>query len=183
MNLITKTELTQRWSKRLIKMFFPKCSVEKSNPYYRCSSPMQLYELSKVEAIEKTDAFQKEHEKVLARKKVAKACTNKKRDEIIKYAKEIHISIPDMEKERLINRACSNYNWWHSLDKYHYCYATPTSDEEFLKRITINFIRHQCTCYENELYKMYGKVGVQEAHDILQERINEAIKQKYEWLN
>jgi hypothetical protein len=33
-----------------------------------------------------------------------------------------------------------------------------------------------------ELQRFYKKVGVHEAHDVLQERINEAIKQKYEWL-
>lgn len=33
-----------------------------------------------------------------------------------------------------------------------------------------------------KMYKFFNKVGKHEAHDVLQERINEAIKQKYEWL-
>ena len=58
--------------------------------------------------------------------------------------------------------------------------ADPTaSDKDFLHRITTNYLRHECTSYENELYKLFGKTGVNEAHDILQRRINDEIRRVY----
>lgn len=61
-------------------------------------------------------------------------------------------------------------------------FADEGSDREFLKRICINYLRHECTAYEDELDRMSGEVGVREAHDLLQNRINEAIRAKYKEL-
>ena len=109
----------------------------------------------------------------------------KKREELMMYANGVQIKIPTIEKDDLIQRACNHYNRWDDWRLYKYddiVRATPSSDESFLKRITINYLRQKCTCYEKELEKFQKKVGVQVAHDILQKRINDAIIQKYEWL-
>ena len=182
-----KSELSKRWSLTLIEKYFPKCSKEKENPYYKCAPPMQLYDVSKVRKIESTDEFKADYEKTAKRKDAALARVKKKHDELVMYANEIQIDIPIMPKDKLIRKACNHYNSWHSFKQecnyeYDYYMASPSSDEEFLKRITINYLRHQWTVYEKELDKFHRKVGKQEAHDVLKERINEAIKQKYEWL-
>ena len=163
----------------LIDTFFPKCSVERENPYYKCGSPMQLYDVNEVRAIESTESFKAQYAKVYKRKIVARESANKKREELAMYANEVQINIPDYQKDKLIKKACDHYNSWN--DNCYY-WATPSSNETFLKRICINYLRHQCTCYDKELEKFYKKVGVHEAHNVLQNRINEAIKQKYEWL-
>ena len=182
-----KTELSKRWSLKLIEKYYPMCSKVKVNPHYKCAPPMQLYDISKVKMIESTDDFKADYEKTAKRKDAALIRARKKRKELVMYANGIKINIPTMPKDKLIRKACNHYNRWHSFKQecnyeYDHCMATPSSNEEFLKRITINYLRHQCTVYENELDKFYGKVGKQEAHDALKERINEAIKQKYEWL-
>lgn len=140
---------------------------------------MQLYDVSKVRYIEATESFKADYEKVYKHKVAAVERARKKREELIKYANGMQINIPTYGKDKLVRLACDHYNWWNNKP---YNYATPSSDESFLKRITINYLRHQCTCYDRELRKFYKKVGVQDAHNVLQERINEAIKQKYEWL-
>lgn len=181
----TKSELIKRWSNKLIMDFFPKCSKEKPNPYYKSGAPMQLYDVNKVASIESTDAFKADYQKVMKRKSVAIETAQRKREESMKYANEIKINIPTIKKKKLIQRACYHYNSWHRLDyldNYEFNIATPSSEEDFLKRICINYLRHQCTNYDNELRKFYNKVGVGDFHDILQSRINNAIKQKYEWL-
>lgn len=182
---LTKTELCKRWSQSLIDKYFPICSEEKPNPQYKCGSPMQLYDIAKVRYIESKDAFKEDLKKVLKRKIAALERAKKKREELMMYANGVQIEIPDLRKEKLIEKACNHYNWWNSLKKFSFggCNrATPSSDESFLKRITMNYLRHKCTCYEDELEKFRFKVGKQEAHDILQQRINDAIIQKYEWL-
>lgn len=181
----TKTELCERWSQSLIDKYFPICSEEKPNPQYLCGSPMQLYDVAEVRYIESKDDFKEDLKKVLKRKIAALERAKKKREELMMYANGVQIKIPDIEKDDLIQRACNHYNRWDDWRLYKYddiVRATPSSDESFLKRITINYLRHKCTCYEKELEKFQKKVGVQVAHDILQKRINDAIIQKYEWL-
>ena len=191
----TKSELLKRWSKKLIDDYFPICSEERDNPQYRCASPMQLYDIAKVRYIESTDAFKADYAKVLKRKTAALERAERKREELIMYANGVQINIPTIEKDELIRRACKSYNRFHRPiqrpweDYYafrerrlYWNEASKDSNEEFLKRITINYLRHKCTCYDKELEKFFKKVGKHEAHDALQERINEAIKQKYEWL-
>jgi hypothetical protein len=181
----TKSELGKRWSKRLIEDYFPICSEEKVNPHYRCGSPMQLYDIEKVRRIESTDAFKADYAKVLKRKVAALERAKKKRQELMTYANGVQIEIPTMEKDKLIEKACYHYNSWKEWKEGGWdgeWRATPSCDESFLKRITVNYLRHECTCYDKELQKFIKKIGKNEAHDVLQKRINEAIIQKYEWL-
>lgn len=182
---LTKTELAERWSNSLIEKHCPQCSLEKPNPQYKRGSPMQLYEVGKIRYIESTDAFKADYQKVLKRKIAARERAQRKREEMKMYANGVQIKIPDIEKNKLIEKACCHYNSWKEWKEGGWdgeWRATPSSDESFLKRITINYLRHECTCYDKELEKFFKKVGVHEAHDLLRERINEAIKQKYEWL-
>lgn len=181
MDYIDKSKLSKRWSPKLIEQFFPLCTKEMVNPHYRHATPMQLYDMNKVRSIESRNTFKAEYVKALKRKDAAVKGVKKKRNKLIMYANGVQIEIPDFGKEDLIKKACDHYNLRH-LFRSDYCYASPSCDEGFLKRISINYLRHKCTAYENELDKFYGKVGKQEAHDVLKERINEAIKQKYEWL-
>jgi hypothetical protein len=140
---------------------------------------MLLYDIGKVMRIESTQTFKEDFEKVYKHKLAGKERAKRKRDELIMYANGLQINIPNYEKTRLIQLACDHYNRWNENAYYQ---ASPSSDCIFLKRICINYLRHQCTCYDDELGKFYRKVGVQDAHDVLQTRINDAIKQKYEWL-
>ena len=175
----TKTELARRWSQSLIDLYFPEPTLEKPNPHHKRGSPMQLYDIGNVLRIESTQSFKEDFEKVYQHKLAGKERARRKREKLIMYANGVQINIPNFEKDKLIELACDHYN--RRNDNAYYP-ASPSSDYIFLKRICINYLRHQCTCYDDELGRFYRKVGVQEAHNVLQERINEAIKQKYEWL-
>lgn len=178
---LTKTELSARWSPGLIEKYFPQCSEERANPHCKHGSPMQLYDVGKINYIESKDVFKADWRKVLKRKIASLKGAEKKREELMMYATGVQIMIPDFEKDKLIQKACDHYNRLNSLKGYTYS-ATPSCDKPFLKRIIINYLRHHCSCYEEELRKFYKKVGVHEAHYILRERIDDAIIQKYDWL-
>jgi len=181
----SKTELARRWSMSLVNKYYPQCDEKRVNPFYRHSYPMQLYDVNKVAHIESLGAFKADLKITNKRKLAASDRAKRKHDELIMYANGMQINIPSYEKDKLVKLACDHYNWWNDWKEWEYGdfrRATPSSEESFLKRICINYLRHQCTCYDDELGKFYRKIGVQDAHDVLQTRINEAIKQKYEWL-
>lgn len=80
--------------------------------------------------------------------------------------------------------------WWEEVgrfmddeedseDESEHLLASSESDPKFLARITTNYLRHQCTSYDDDLKRVFGKVAAEEAHDVLQTRINEAIHAKY----
>ena len=60
--------------------------------------------------------------------------------------------------------------------------ATKNSDPEFLKRISVNFLRHCCSSYEYELDKIYGKIGRAEAYIIIKNKILDTIANNYNYL-
>ena len=62
---LTKTELSARWSPGLIEKYFPQCSEERANPHCKHGSPMQLYDVGKINYIESKDVFKADWRKVL----------------------------------------------------------------------------------------------------------------------
>jgi len=181
---LTKTELAKRWSNGLIEKHFPFCSLEKPNPKYIGGSPMQLYDMGKVRFIESTDAFKADKEKIMKRKIVALKRMERKREELIMYANGVQIVVPDYEKDKLIEKACEYYNACLSkgLGRCDSERATPSRSESFLKRITIHYLQCECTLCNKEVCEFLMKTRNKEALIVLQERVNDAIKQKYEWL-
>lgn len=54
---ICYSTLVHRWNKKLVERFFNEPTKIVRNPYYACASPMKLYDLDKVERIEKYKRF------------------------------------------------------------------------------------------------------------------------------
>lgn len=164
------------WTDSMIKKFLPAVpDKEEVNPHYAFAAPMKLYKLKRIEKIEKTPEFINAMEKSKSRKAGAAKAVQTKRQKAISWAETVEIDIPDMEKKDLTKRAIRNYEWYHGTLVLSY-------DDAFLVRICTNYLRHQCTDYDYWLDSKYGTVGVQTAHDILQTRINDAIREKYDWL-
>lgn len=177
-DLVTKSSLKARgWTDKLIATFLPYPHTVKSNPKYKSASPMLLYEIKSIIAMESTDEFRRLREKLL-RNNNAKKGVQTKRKKIIKYVESLEIRLPELTKDRLIENACFHYNNLHflSIDKD----AREEDDNwEFLSRICCNYLRHECTDYEIELNKLFGKVGKGEAYKVLKQKINDAIDAKY----
>jgi len=55
-------------------------------------------------------------------------------------------------------------------------------DVEFLHRITVNFLRHQGTSYEEKLDEIFGKTGVNAAYIAIKKKVLEAIAKEYLFL-
>ena len=180
----SKPELRSRgWTDSMIKRFMPEHDFERINPFFKRASKMKLYLQDKVFKIEETEDFKTALSLGRKRREIYLSVAARKRKEMIDWVTSLKINIPDMDKSDIISRACKEYNEWHLYNDYNdgIRLASPSSDINFLARICTNYLRHKCTSYEKHLNKMFGKVGVKEAHDILQTRINDAIHKKYPW--
>lgn len=175
----TKSELKERgWTDASIKKFLGDPDETIVNPRYKCAAPMCLYIIERVDLEENKDEFKKFKEKSEKRSKSLKNVADKKRKEVLDYLDKLIINIPKMKYNKLVNKACDSYNSWNCF-RDDFRPATKDSDEKFLKRICTNYLRHNCSIYEKELEKLFGKVGVQEGHVFLYNKINDKIRELY----
>jgi hypothetical protein len=148
------------------------------NPVYRSAAPMRLWVLARTTAAEEDPAFAQRQESSRRRSAASAAVTARKREELIAKAASIPVRVPVIAQERLIRRACASYNALRA-DRADYTPATPGSDPEFLERITVNYLRHELTCYEDQLAALFGSVGRAEAEPVIRERVYDAIASAY----
>jgi hypothetical protein len=56
--------------------------------------------------------------------------------------------------------------------------ANASDSPEFLRRVTVNYLRHNLTGYDRAYKRLAGRVGHKDAHEILRAEVNAAIKAK-----
>jgi hypothetical protein len=101
-----------------------------------------------------------------------------KRRQLLRHVDAIAIAIPRMPWETLTQVACDHYNKANRLRGIDT--ADPgSSPREFVSRITVNYLRHQCTPYDEELERLSGGEGKQEAVEVLKGRVLGAIAEQY----
>lgn len=149
------------WADRAIATLLGECDVRVMNPHYKQAAPMQLYQLKRVKRAERTAAFKKFKDAKERRSIVSSGVAEKKRDELIRETSETQVNVPKIKDYRLA--ACRHYNrLWEErgeCDKS----ASLSDDKEFLDRISVNFLRHEMTRYEENLASVSGRVGCQKA--------------------
>lgn len=196
---ITPTGLKGKrgWTDGAIERFLGEPDEHLPNPHYSSGLEMRCYLIERAEAVEQTEEFKEWFAKASAqrearKKGAAKAVETKKRKtrEFVENY-DMKISIPHYDsKQELIQDACDHYNRviWNGDGER----ATPDSDWDFLCRITLNFMRHVCTNYDNELDYvngyLKGRVGRQDVSmedakfRTFKDRINAAAIEAYPWL-
>lgn len=179
---ICKSDLKSKrgWTDMMIKKFLPTCDLEKMNPYYRHAAPILLYSMEKVEQIESSVDFIETAKKSSIRKLAAKKRVEMQIQKAEEAANSVKINIPILTPKNLLLNACASYDSFHWRNDFS---AFESTNPKFLNRIQINFLRHECTNYDEKIEEQYGKVGVQHYHDILQSRINDSILKNYPYLS
>ena len=150
------------------------------NPHYRSGPPSRLYLRADVERLVKSlpaGSRQPREERSAAAKTAAK----QRAEELIQQAELLEIVVRVVAEEQVVRDACANYNSAERRERDEND-ASEHSDPDFLDRITVNYIRHDLTEYENCLADVKGKPGENEAHRIIRERVLDEIADNYPWL-
>jgi hypothetical protein len=151
------------------------------NPYYK-SGPMCPFWLGKdLQRLKKRAMYRRMVAKrtpveIANRKAAAKKGFETKARKLENYIDSLEINLPYLTEEELYQEACDNFN----SNSRNLQRATPeNSSGEFLSRISVNYLRHCCTRYEDELERLSGKAGKDYAYLKLRERVHSAIESQY----
>ncbi len=180
---VTRSTIKERgWTDALIEKFLPDPDREAPNPHYRSGAPLRLYDLARVERVEKYKRFIAAKEKTAgqteARKAAAKKAVGTKRAKTIAAVEAIVIPPPKrLDRDTLIRKACDNFN--ARLRDIDSPSAYPHSDPTFLERITVNYLRHSLTAYDSHCQRLFAKVGRKEAYFLIRDKIFAAIQGTY----
>ena len=184
---ITKQELKKRgWTEGAIIKFLGEPDQLKKNPHHATGPSMQLFNLARVEEHELSKSFISWKEKTELSRKQARARAlehaQRKREELQDYIDKLEIDIPKMKRDQLVCLAVDHYNDLHmARGNYDKC-ATKNDDLSFIARITANMLRHHFSDYENELNRLFGKVGREEGYIRLRQRVMNRIYEVYPWI-
>lgn len=181
--LYTKTQLKERgWTEGLVAKLLPEPDQIKPNPHHRSGPPMRLYRTDRVAEAEACEAFQEATAALANRRRAAMKGVSTKREKLKANLESVEIKVPRLDERRLIKRACDHYNA-RQIDRGNMdlC-ASESSDRLFLERITVNYLRHELTPYEDELTNIAGQVGADDARMDIKEKVLDAIAEEYPWL-
>lgn len=171
--MITTQQLKCRgWTSSSINKFLITPDLSNSNVNY--------YDVDRVIAIENSNEFQYWYKNSkyseTQRKDINRQRVNKMKEDTINHATSLEIIIPLMDKAELIYKSYKHYAALHGYEIVH------DTNPEFIQRICINFLRHTLPNYDTELDKMAHRIGKDDAHEILKNKINNKITETYPWL-
>jgi len=174
----TQTEILSRegWTKGIFKNLNLKEDLIKPNPRYRNATPMKLFLIKRIKKIEKSQEFKEAVEKSKTRRLAAKKAVQTKINNTLEMIENFKIKV--IKVKDVISEAIESYNSFQSY-KGSLNFACKSSDKHFLDRITVNYIRHELTQYDEKLYALIGKVGKAQAYRLLREKIFLKIMKKY----
>jgi hypothetical protein len=164
------------WTQAMISSVLGEPDDTRKNPRYAKAAPMKLYAEDRVSAAELSPLFTDAKAKSSIRSAAAKRVCEAKRESLLLQVRDMQVSVQDLSADRVRFLAIKAYNDWNSdavsLDE----------DAKFLDRITVNFIRHNLTEYDEVLEQVAGRVGVNDAVKEIQRKIYQAIAMRYPFL-
>ena len=179
------------WTDKMIKQFLPaEPDHEAQNPHYRHGIPMRLYLRSRILGIERRKAFKAFVAQNQGRVAGARKAVETKEERTLATVRGWTISLKVMLPDELSKRALQSYNS-HQQDRamrrqdQGRDYDEPNEaklegcEPAFLQRITVNFLRHNLTSYEEKLERLYGKIGTKKAYIALNKKIYDKIAEIY----
>lgn len=176
--MITPTGLQQErnLTPALIRDFLGAPDRTAVNPYYRSGPQMKLYLLDRVTAAEQTPEFRASLERAMKRKISAKGAAQVRHAKTLQDAAAIVVRVQQLPIAEVRAAAIRSYND-HNMFRNKRAYAD--DDPAFLDRITVNFIRHELSYYDNHLFEQRRKIGAREAAALIKETTLSTIADVY----
>jgi hypothetical protein len=167
-----QTELKERgWTQALLERFLPEPDSTASNSHFRNAAEMKLYRVDRVRRIERRRSFKDGLAKAAGRKQAAMRAVATKTAKTLSGLDALKITVLMLEREEVTHRASDDYRQHHGRDV-----------PDAIDRVTVNYIRHHLTEYEDALKGVRGKVGTDLAFLGISEKVFEAIEEAYPWL-
>lgn len=162
----TATDLkeSRNWTESLIKKHAGEPEYTNEFIYKGSPATARYWPKDKIESIEAQLVFVEAMHKRMQRKQSTEKAVDTKTKKLIIWAQITSIHIESTKN--YLKRAIEHYNSRNSDGD-----ASLNSDREFLDRISVNYIRHCLTTYENILDDASGRVGVDEAYKIIKNRV------------
>lgn len=183
-NLLTASKIKERgWTDTMINRFLGEPDQRKTNPHYRSGPPMRLFALARIEATEQRPDVNEQIAKTLARRPARKAAARKavetKTAQLLREVEEMAVEVEVLPAKEARRLAIESYNDWQFERGDSDNFAFEASCPDFLDRITVNFVRHELTEYDESLEETAGRVGVNVAVSIIREKVYGAIAAAY----
>jgi hypothetical protein len=177
---LVKSDLKDRgWSDGLIKTLLVAPDKTRTNPKYQSGPRTQLFALARVEIAEQSPEFISKRVDREKRQAAAQKGVETKKKKMDGYVRSVKIEVPRLEDSLLIKESCDHYNSNKKLKERNFTPATHSSEQSFLNRITVNYLRHQLTSYETHLDEIAGKVGTGDAYLEIKIKVLDAIADAY----
>lgn len=183
--LLAAPALKERgWTEGLMKRFLGEPDELRDNPRYRSAAPLRLYAAQRVEAAEATPEFAAARKGSARRSVSAEKAAETRRTRLLAEVDALQVTVPALPRSKLLNAAIQAYNDYNSeyafdRNDFYYVPATAASDDAFLTRIQVNYLRHTLSRYDRHLEDVAGKTGVAEAVCRIREKVYAAIAEAY----
>lgn len=174
-----KTLLERGWTEKIMDELLPFPKLV-DNPHYKCSSPMQLWDLKIVKQKERKKKFKENKEKKERRSKAMKEVAERRKKETMKLAESFNIEVERMDIDTLRNETLADKEAWYFVtNQFERAESVYFADEETVRRWELNYIRHNLTKYDEELEELFGQVGKNDAYWEYKDRIMKKIYEVY----
>lgn len=171
--LITKKALTARpgWTATLVSRLLG--DPDQRKKVFGRTLPLALYAVSRIEQAEASQEFAQAQADIAKRKASAAKAAATKKAKLMAAIRDMPITVRRVANVR--SRAINSYNFRSEG----YSFASSSDDPVFLERITVNYIRHELTEYDEALVEVAGKAGVSQAVAEIRQRVYSAIAKAY----
>ena len=194
------------WSKRLIDKYLVSPDKKATNPYYTSGPKMKLYCVWRVIEAENDKEFKEDFIQTQKNKEMGRAASDIYKSKLEKQLKdwlekvERKVKIVQMPVDKLIKKAIRHYNTIHAekIDEGEKALVNFKIDEGliekftdiecdqidvlFLRRITMNYLRHNFNQYDVLLEESNIKYWKEEAYTKMKSIIQQRIFEKYPYL-
>ena len=172
---LTKTAVTTRpgWSATLVARLLGEPDQRKRISGYKW--PLALYALARVEQAEASAAFHEAQAALATRRAAAQQAVATKTTRLMAAVEAMRITVARRDLAQVRQSAIAHYYDRSGGDVF----ASPQDSPAFLERITVNYLRHVLTRYDQALLSIAGKTGNRTALAVIRRRIYTAIADAY----
>ena len=167
------------WTDSMINALLPTPDYKRRNPYYRCAGAMKFYSNRRVMLAEQSDEWKRRKAIAERRSEAATDAADRRWEKMEKFVERI--APPRLRKKPLEKIRKAAYASWSAMRSARGKSTDPLEciDPATLDRISVNYIRHELSSYDQLLDTVKGSVGADYAREALRTAVLTSIADAY----